>query len=210
MCNVALCRVAICWALISVAMVHATPSTDFPARQTVTVVLDFEHPDPAAPLKALQQELSRILAPAGLEIDVEIKSALPQSSNFHDLVLFKMKGSCTMNALRIGALSDERGALAMTHSVDGEMLGFGEVECNRVRVSIQRALGTGNLAAQEPVYGKALARVMAHELYHMLVQSSVHTKQGVTKERLSGWELSQENLKLSDAALEAFRKTLYH
>lgn len=139
--NVAVCRVAICCGLVSIAMVHAAPSTDFPPVQTVTVVLDFEHPYPPAPLKALHQELSRILAPAGLEIDVLIKSALPQTSNFRDVVVFKMKGSCTMKALPIGALSDERGALAMTYSVDGEMLGFGEVECDRVRVSIQRALG---------------------------------------------------------------------
>jgi hypothetical protein len=79
-----------------------------------------------------------------------------------------------------------------------------------VRASIQRALGTGNPAAQEPLYGQALARVMAHELYHMLVQSSVHTQKGVTKENLSGRELSQEKLNLSDAALQAVRKAVYH
>jgi hypothetical protein len=191
-------------------MAHAAPGGEFLSPQTVTVVLDFEHPYSPAPLKAMHQELSRILAPAGLKIDVRIKSALSPKQDFRDLVLFKMKGSCAMDALPIGALSDERGALAMTYSVDGKTLDFGEVECDRVRTSIQRTLGTDNPAAQEPLYGKALARVMAHELYHMLTRSSEHTTQGVTKERLSGWELSQGNLKLSDPALEMFRKALYH
>lgn len=113
-----------------------------------------------------------------------------------------------MNALPIGALSDERGALAMTYSVDGELLGFGEVECDHVRGCILRALGTGNPAAQEPLYGQALARVMAHELYHMLVHSSLHTRDGLTKERLSGWDLSQEKFNLSDSAVQAVRKAV--
>jgi hypothetical protein len=90
------------------------------------------------------------------------------------------------------------------------MLGFGQVECDRVRGSIQRTLGTDSPAAQQPLYGQALARVIAHELYHMLVQSSVHTKQGVTKAYLSGWDLSQEHLNLSDGALQAVRKSIYH
>jgi hypothetical protein len=200
----------ICLALITLATAHAAPAVGVPNHPFVTAVLDFERPYSSASLKPLHEELRRILAPAGLDIDIQIKNELPQNSSFGALVLFKMKGACTMNALPIGALSDERGALAMTYSVDGQTLGFGEVECDRVRASLQRALGIANPAAQESAYGKALARVIVHELYHMLVQSSVHTRHGITKERLSGWELSQQNLTLSNSAVEALRKALYH
>lgn len=204
------CRLAICWAMLGVPLAHTAGRSDFPPPQTITVVVDIEHPDSPPPWKAMRHELSRIFAPAGLNIDVQMKNALPRESTSRDLLLFKLKGSCTMNALPIGALSDERGALAMTDSVDGEILDFGEVECDHVRVAIQRALGMGNPAAQEPLYGQALARVMAHELYHMLTQTGDHTRHGVTKERLSGWELSQEKFALSDAALEALRKAVSH
>lgn len=209
MCNVALRRFATSFALFGIAIAHAAPGANFAAHPLVTVVIDFEQPDSSAPLKALHQELSRIFAPAGVGIDVQVKRDLPQTASFANLVLFKMRGSCTMTALPIGALSDERGALAMTYSVDGQTLGFGEVECDRVRVSIERVFGTADAPAEQTIYGKALARVMAHELYHMIVQSTVHTKRGITKERLSGWELSQDNLTLSNTALEAFRKALY-
>ena len=208
MCHAAQCCLAICCALLSVPLTHAAVKSDSPLRQTVTVVLDMEHPDPSLPLKAMRHELSRIFDPAGLDIDLQTKGALPQQSNSGDLLQFKMKGSCTMNALPIGALSDERGALAMTYSVDGQVLGFGEVECDRVRGCILRALGIGNPAAQEPLYGQALARVVAHELYHMLVHSSAHTRNGVAKESLSGWDLSREKFSLSDVALQAVCKAL--
>ncbi len=111
-----------------------------------------------------------------------------------------------MNALPIGALSDERGPLAMTHSVDGELLPFGEVECDRVRTALQRTVGRSNPEAHQVEYGVALARVMAHEIYHMLAKSAAHTREGVTKQALSSTELSRETLRLSPPAQTALQE----
>ena len=177
--------------LISVSLSHAAI---VPQTSPITVLLDFEQPHSAASVQSLQTELDRILAPARLKVDLRLQSELPSAPQFADLVLFKMKGHCTMDALPIGALSDERGALAMTYSVDGGFLPFGEVECDRVRQSIQRTLGKGNPEGHQVAYGVALARVIAHEMYHMIANSSSHTKHGVTKESLSGSELSQQFL----------------
>ena len=172
---------------------------------SVTVLLDFEQPHSPAAFHALERELDLILRPARLKVDLRDKSEVTPGSEFGELLLFKMRGSCTLNALPIGALLDERGPLAMTYSVKGKMLSFGEVECARVRQSIQTVLGKGASQANQDVFGVALARVMAHEMYHMLVKSSEHTKLGLTKESLSGRELSQEFLPLPSQVTNSLR-----
>ena len=96
----------------------------------------------------------------------------------------------------------------MTYSVDGQLLSFGEVECDRVRRSVQQAVGKGDPEKHQVALGVALARVMAHEMYHMMSNSSVHTKDGVTKESLSARELSQEMLPFSRKAQSALRDAI--
>jgi len=186
--------------LITVSLSQAEVPSVASTPSPVTVLLDFDQPHSSVSLQSMQQELDRILASARLKVDLRLHNELPDAPQFHDVVIFKMKGHCTMNALPIAALSDERGALAMTYSVDGSLLPFGEVECDRVRQSVQRAVGKGNPESHQAVFGIALARVIAHEMYHMISNSSTHTKDGVTKESLSGRELSQQLMSYPNGA----------
>ena len=88
--------------------------------------------------------------------------------------------------------------------MNGELLPFGEVECDRVRQSLQRTLGRGNPAKHDTRRGIALARVMAHELYHMKAHASTHTKDGVTKAALSSEDLAGGKLLLPRQARNSF------
>ena len=200
--------VAVCLTLVTLPVSYAAPGSDLARHASVTAVLEFDQPDSSIPLDAVAQELSRILAPTGADINIRVRNESSEVEISGELVVFKMKGWCTMNALPIGALSDERGPLAMTYSVDGQMLEFGEVNCDRVRSSLQRVFGTSYSNIQQQVYGRALARVMAHELYHMFVQSPIHSRRGITKGSLSAWELSSEDLRMSPSALHALSNAL--
>jgi hypothetical protein len=111
-----------------------------------------------------------------------------------------MKGHCTARPLPIGALSDERGALAMTYSSDGTLLPFGAVECDRVRQSLERVLGRNPLDVHSDAYSTAIARVMAHEIYHMVGNSKGHTQDGLTKRSFSSRDLYEGLLPLPDKA----------
>lgn len=168
-----------------------------PDPQPVTVLMEFTGARSVASLNALKSELQTILLDSHLKIDLELRNDWPDTPVSGDLLLFKMRGACTMNAMPIGALSDERGPLAMTHSVNGELLPFGEVECDRVRTALQRTVGRGNPEAHQAEYGVALARVMAHEIYHMLEKSAAHTKDGLSKEALCSAELSRGNPRIA-------------
>ena len=176
-----------------------------PDPKQITVLVDFTDVRSATSLHALKSELQNILSDSHFQLDVQLKSDFPDTPVSGDLVLFKMKGHCTMNALPVGALSDERGPLAMTYSVNGELLPFGEVQCDRVRTALQRIVGKSNPQAHQTEYGAALARVMAHEIYHMLARSATHTKEGLTKEALSPGELSRGTPRLPRAAQAAMQ-----
>lgn len=201
--HVAIRQAGLSAACIAASVIYAAPGSALP-HPAVTAVLDFERPYASTTLDAMSQELNRILAPTGVDVALQIRGATAETTTSEKLVFFKMRGACTMDPLPVGALSDERGALAMTYSVDGQILSFGEVECDGVRTALRRALGAGKSPSQQQIYDKALARVLMHELYHIFVQSTAHTKQGLTKERLSGWELSRDSLPLSRPAAEAF------
>ena len=183
-----------CCLLTTVGLCVGNPSPD---PQPVTVLVEFTGKRSATSLDALKSELQTILSDSHLQIDLQLRNNWPDAPVSGDLLLFKMKGTCTMNAMPVGALSDERGPLAMTHSVNGELLPFGEVECDRVRTALQRTVGRGNPEAHQTEYGIALARVMAHEIYHMLEKSAAHTKDGLSKEALSSVELSRGTPRLS-------------
>jgi hypothetical protein len=158
----------------------------------ITVLLDFDQPHSHVPLKAMQSELQSILDPAGVSLDLRVKDELPPDPQFGDLLIFKMNGHCSTEQLPIGALIDERGPLAWTYSSDGEMLSFGQVQCDRVRLSLQRLYGPQTAEMHSVLYAKALARVIAHEMYHMLSNSPAHTKGGVTKSSLTPRELAED------------------
>ncbi len=188
--------------LAFLAAVRAYPDTIDPS-QSVTVLVDFEKPYSTASIDALRSELQTLFAPSGLKIDLRLKKDLAPGAEFNQLVVFKMKGACSMVAMPIGALSDERGPLAMTYTSDGQLLHFGEVECDRVRQSLQRVLGKGYPEKRQTALGMALGMVMAHEMYHMMANAKGHTADGVTKHSLSAEEMLAGRLPISDAARKA-------
>jgi hypothetical protein len=170
---------------------------------SVTVLVDFEKPHSEVSLNAMRAGLSALLAPAGIVTDVAIKSDLPPHPQFAELVVFKMKGYCTMDtqAVPIGAVLDERGPLALAYASDGEVLHFGEVECDHIRRSLERLLGAAASLKNQNAMGRAMAKVIAHEIYHMLGNAKEHTHKGITKTSLSADELLDGSLKLPADAL---------
>ena len=203
-------RTLVCSLLLASASAIAESPSPLAPPQHLTVLLSFDHPYSAQSFAAMKSQLQTVLDNVGLKLDVRDRSEVRPHAEFADLVVFQMKGYCTMDPLPIGALSDERGPLAMAYSSDGQVLPFGEVECDHIRLTLQRILGQGNAKGYQPAFGTALGFVMAHELYHMLANAPRHTRQGVTKESLSARELLAGRLSLPEIAQLAIRQGLHN
>lgn len=193
-------RLPLCCGLLLAALASAFPALSaVPAP--VTVLLSFENPHSRPSFEAIERQLQHALVSTGLKLDVRDRASVAPHEEFADLVMFKMRGNCSMQAgparvSSVNTFSAERGALAMAYSSDGSVLSFGAVECDHVRESLRRLLGSSHHEQYDSAYGAALGLVMAHEIYHMRANSLAHTKGGFTKESLSARELLDGKLSL--------------
>lgn len=143
--------------------------------------------------QAMQDETKRIAKQAGIRLNF-IERSEAAGREFQDLVVFRMKGRCEMSNLPV--LLDERGPFAWAFTSEGNVLPFGEVKCDRVRESVKTAIPSSDRHRADAIFGRALGRVVAHEIYHMLGNTTVHGKEGVARDALSPNQLVAERLDL--------------
>jgi hypothetical protein len=155
-------------------------------------------------LQVMENEVSVLLKATGVALDWQMKNQVRANTEFAELVVIKLTGHCTTETVAMPM--DEQGPLAFAYSSDGEILPFGEVECDRVRSSLRRLLGFRDHRNDEVLLGRALGRVLAHEMYHMLANDRKHAKSGVTRDRLTAEELTGSSLEFAAKAADEMRK----
>jgi hypothetical protein len=154
----------------------------------LTVLLSVEGKTSSAALSELKTELNDIMKESGRKLDVRLRSQAAPSETFEDVVLVKLKGTCKME--RLIPFMDERGPLAWTHSTNGEILPFAEVSCDRVANAVASAMWGGERKQADKYLGRAIGRVLAHELYHILGKTHEHNADGsLAKEAISAKQL---------------------
>ena len=159
----------------------------------LTVLLDIEQQHSPRALVEMRKELAKVFKPTNLNLDVRLRRDAKADDTYNDVVLVKLKGICRME--HYAPLMDERGPFAFTHTVGGKILPFSEVACDQIARSVERAIG-GQAMDRERLLGRALARVMAHEIVHMVGKCSDHSHAGVFRHALSGRQLIAEKLEL--------------
>jgi hypothetical protein len=183
-------------AALSTISAPATPKT---TADPLTIVFRFDGPYSEKSLLEMKRELGTILKGSGIQIDWRDQSAIAASDSFANLVVVKFRGKCRMEP--VPYLYDERGPLAFTHSTDGTVLPFSEIECDKIRSSLNTAMLGEDYKRSDKLFGRALARVLAHELYHVLAKTHSHAAQGIAEKSLSGVQLISERLHLNAAEL---------
>lgn len=158
------------------------------AGPNLTVLFQFENKHSSESLEVMKKELQSLMT--GIEVDWRLIEDLRAGESFPDLVVVKFRGSCQMEAIP-PYLIDERGpaALAFTHTSDGTVLPFSEVACDKVRLTIQSAMHGDDFRHADALLGRALGRVLAHELYHVIENTKHHQKEGVNRSALTGAQL---------------------
>jgi hypothetical protein len=186
-------HVSICACLlatIALPIAAMPPSTG----ADVTVITNFKNAYSTPAIQAMQREVEQILKASGVSLDWRSRSEAADAT-FHDLVVMTFKGSCVFNPMPI--LYDELGPYAITRTTGGEVQPFGEVDCDHVVSSLHSAMTGADYVKADQLLGRALGRVVAHELVHMLTKSKQHGRDGVEKAALSARQLISESLPLS-------------
>lgn len=162
---------------------------------SLTVLIDFEKSPASSSIGEMKREVAQLMQRTGYNVDVKLKSEIGPADEFEDLVLVTFRGTCNM--ANYAAFLDERGPLAWTHTTEGQILPFSEIACDNVRRAVAGALWGGQRAKQDVLFGRALGRIVAHELYHIVLKSHAHDKKGVFQESLSGNQLIADRLESS-------------
>jgi hypothetical protein len=161
----------------------------------VTLVFSSERPLPDATVAEMHREMDVLMKQASLQVEWRDLSDFQAGTEVDDLVVVKFKGNCRIQPQPV--FLDERGPLAFTHTSDGEVLPFSEVLCDRVSVAARSAMAGGEFGHRDQLLGRALARVLAHEIYHIKSKCKGHGEWGVARRALSGRELIATTLEFS-------------
>ena len=173
-----------CFAL-GVAATHAEPGGAAPAP-TIALFTQYQAEPPRAVAESLRDELDTIMAPVELRFDWRSLDAVRAKETFTEIVVVTFNGDCDPAEPVLRSKSEI--ALGFTHISDGQILPFTVVYCDRVRSFLQRELSALTASERETALGRALGRVLAHELYHIFAKTLRHgagvSKEGYTVEDL--------------------------
>src|ERR1035441_5384831 len=165
----------------------------------ITIVLDFQGPRSEQSVAEMKREFAGIMKDSTLRFDFRWRSQASEEA-LTDLVLVRFTGKCVLEP--VGYLYDERGPMAFTYSTDGIVQPFSEVACDKVTSAVRSAMAGSDFANADILLGRALGRVLAHEVEHMLSKSGAHGRTGLAKTALSGSQLIGPELRLGPEDVE--------
>jgi hypothetical protein len=123
--------------------------------------------------------------------ETRLDSDIKPGDLFERVAVVKLKGGCELNR---EIPSFQRGPLGMVQRIDGTILPFIDVYCGRVHDMVREDLRVDEKPERSRKFGRALARVIAHELYHVFSQTVDHTKSGLTKAAFTASDLLADRL----------------
>jgi mono/diheme cytochrome c family protein len=129
----------------------------------------------------MKRELAAIMSPLGLKFEWRSMDVPREHEVFRDLAVVTFRGSCECELPELLSRHGEEGPLGWTHVTDGEILPFSEVDCDGIRALIGPALLRLDPRQRMEAYGRAIARVLSHELYHVFTRTSHHGSSGVAQ-----------------------------
>lgn len=152
----------------------------------VTLLLQFEDAPSELSVESMKQEFASLLRDSGVRfawkrLNTEVSQELANP------VVIRFKGACRMAGTP--PVRHQPGAFAWAHVTNGDVLPFVDVSCDRLRGSLFSVMWGEDFQHRDFLLGRAMARVLAHEMHHVLGATQQHDKEGVAKERLSGREL---------------------
>ena len=171
------------------------------ARLTVVVLPEGRYSKSA--VREMGREAAHILKPSGLSLRWHVGA--PSRSVNGILVVVRLVGDCDMDGSPAYLVP---GPLAWAHEADGAILPFGGLACDNLRGAVEAARLQQTEVRGNALLGRAMGRVLAHELYHIVADKADHGRSGVTQSALTPRELTSGQLELRPADAQAIENGL--
>jgi hypothetical protein len=154
-------------------------------------------------IREMGREAAHILKQSGVALHWDL--AKPAQVFNGLLVVVKLRGLCDMDGSQAFLVP---GPLGWSHEVNGAVLPFSDLACDNIRGAVHAAMLAGNQLRGNVLLGRAMGRVLAHELYHIVADTSEHGEEGLAQAALSPRQLTSGLLELEPSEVAAMRSGL--
>lgn len=158
----------------------------------------------AQPLAVMKQELSALMQPAGFH--VEWRNLGTQQEETGTLMVVDLRGACQPPALSNSEALSASVSLASSSVVDGQVIPFSWIDCSALSRFLGPSLAKASPARRNYIYGRAMARLLAHECYHVVARTEAHTTAGIAKPTFAVTDLLADRFEFEAIALSRLRQ----
>ena len=191
--------------LLNLGVCPALPDS-LSGTEKLELYLKADSRQPSGPLSYMKGELASLMRSAGYRLEWRDEKGAGRTSTAVELVVLELRGVCGASS---DGLSDKSpienlASLAATAVSDGEILPFSWVNCDTLTRMLAPALRGQGAAQRDFLYGRAVARLLAHELYHIILNTPEHGRDGVAKECFAVSDLLTGHFEFEQTVLARF------
>jgi hypothetical protein len=147
--------------------------------------------------QSIEDETNLILAAMNWRLEWRPISGSSLGYTSTDLVFVQFRGKCdSSEPLRYVC---EVGRLGWTYENNGKVLPYTKVDCDHILKVIRHHLPEFKPLEWDRIVGRAIGRVVAHELYHVFSRSSRHSPKGVSQAFFSANDLIRPALRIEES-----------
>jgi mono/diheme cytochrome c family protein len=169
---------------------------------TIAVYTQFQHEPSKAMLGAMQQEATSLMSPAGLRLQWKTLPATGRDVATA-LAVVQIQGRCSANGLPAQPHWETR--LGWSQVNEGTVLPFATVDCDSIVGFVYDELRREPVKERDRVLGRAIGRVLAHELDHIFAESTGHRNRDVDEPEYSVEDLLAPSLSSEEARTHILR-----
>ncbi len=172
------------------------------------VYTDFQSKPAEAVKNAMQRETESIISPTGWQIVWDPLSTASQDGSLI-LAVVRFKGVCDTAGVSVDETSARRPrVLGITYIQDGIILPYSDIGCSAIQNFLASPLASLSAPERELVFGRALGRVLAHELYHVLTKKLHHGFKGAAQGQFTSQQLLAEEFRFGRREVQDLRASL--
>ena len=163
------------------------------AAHPIALFFKGDNSAPASVVLAMKNELARSVAPAGLDL-LWPDNGSRDGIAFPKVVVVTLIGDCRAESTPVSVTSNRFvESLGATHIADGRILPFVDIHCDAIRALLYPRDKMTPLPSPQ-LMGQSVGRVVAHELYHVLLRTTGHEPAGLASQMFRRDDLICHNL----------------
>ena len=193
-------------ALLCLALVGVAPA--LPESNALVVYLTPPTARDALVQAHMRHEAMALMRSAGYALEFRDRNARRSGDSAPNLAFVDLIGTCAAASDPTPGPppDDNQPKLAFTAVEDGVVLPFSRIDCGAMSRVLTPLLAREAPAERAFLYGRAMARVLAHELYHVLAQTRDHAAEGIGKPCFTAADLVSSRFEFEATSLSSLRR----